>query len=453
MKRNIKYIIVFLTLLSSSIIEVIAQESYLLKELRIPQVAQESPGSIIPYDAHVCFPMLGRIQVGVNLPFAYGDVVSLSDELLKKMKKNNAIRLWEQIDPIHFGFRINKKNYFSITTAIKTDANITFKKDLASFAIKGNAPFEGKDLSFLGNDFLSINSYAEIGLGYNREINDNLSFGVNVKYLLGFFNAHTSKAELLLYTGDNFHEVKVRHSLHGNMAGIVDIEDISIEDIFKNLKNHGFALDVGARYRINSLFEVNASVLDIGLIRWKANPKEYMVDNKTFTVMGMEYDDIVADTGLLITSFDPEGYLIEIADSIVNTLSSEIQTGSAYTKWLNLRFNVGGSIYASPNDRFNFTFTGKFINGVFIPSGCISYHRTCGKWFDFAIGNTFKTNAIFNPGLGMNLTLEVFQLYLAVDYTNTLVYLDRAKNLNVALGVNFVAPLSKAKMYKASYPY
>jgi hypothetical protein len=434
--------------------EGIAQESYLLKELRIPQVAQENPGAIIPYDAHVCFPLLGKIHVGANLPISpYGDVMSLSDELLKKLKKNNAIRLWYQMDPIHFGFRINKKNYFSITTAIKTDMNITLKKDLFSFIVKGNAPFEGQELSFLGNDFLSFNLYAEIGLGYNREINDNISFGVNAKYLSGLFNAHTSQAELLLYTGEKYHALEIKHTLQGKIAAIVDIDSIVPGDIAKNLKNHGFAFDVGARYRINQLFEVSASVLDIGLIKWKTNAKQYSVDNKTFSITGMGYDDIISDTGLLRTNIDPNGYLREIADSIGNSLFSDLEETSSYIKWLNLRFNVGGSIYASPNDRFNFTFTGKFINGVFIPSGCVSYHRTCGKWFDFAIGNTFKTNAIFNPGLGMNLTLEVFQLYLAVDYTNTIIYIDRVKNLNVALGVNFVAPLSKAKVFKASYPY
>ncbi|MDR2410865.1 MAG: DUF5723 family protein [Bacteroidales bacterium] len=453
MKRNIKYIIIFLIISSSSLIKGIAQESYLLKELRIPQVAQENPGAVIPYDAHICFPMLGKIHVGVNSFVNLGDIVSISDGLLDKLKKNNTLHFWGQIDPIHFGFRINKKNYFSITTAIKMNANVTLKKDFFSFLIKGNAPFEGKELSFLGNDFLSVNSYAEIGLGYNREINENISFGINAKYLLGLFNAHTSKAELLLYTGDKYHELEIKHTLQGKMAGIVDIDSIVLEDIVKNFKNHGFSFDLGARYRINKLFEVSASVLDIGLIKWKTNAKQYSVENKPFSVVGMEYDDIVADTGLLITNFDPNGYLREIADSIGNSLFSDLEKTSSYIKWLNLRFNVGGSIYASSNDRFNFTFTGQFINGVFIPSGCVSYHRTCGKWFDFVIGNTFKTNAIFNPGLGMNLTLEVFQLYLAVDYTNTIVYIDKAKNVNVALGVNFVAPLSKAKVFRASYPY
>ena len=101
----------------------IAQESYLLKELRIPQVAQENPGAVIPYDAHICFRLLGKIHVGVNLTISTGDALSVSDELLNIVKKNNAFRLCAQIDPIHFGFRINKKNYFSITTAIKLDLN------------------------------------------------------------------------------------------------------------------------------------------------------------------------------------------------------------------------------------------------------------------------------------------------------------------------------------------
>jgi hypothetical protein len=454
MRQYIKYLVIFLIILFPSIKEGTAQESYLLKELRIPQVAQENPGSIIPYDAHVSFPLLGRVQVGVNLPFSYGDAMPLSDKLLDRVKKKNAFRIGAQITPIHLGFRVKKKNYFSLTIAIKADANLTFKKDLASFIIKGNAPFEGKELSFIGNDFLSAISYAEVGVGYNREVNDNLSFGVNAKYLLGLFNAYTSKAELLLYTGNKYHELDISHTLQGKMAGIIDIENgnISVDNIFKNLKNHGFALDVGARYKINRLFEVSASVLDIGFIRWKANPKQYNID-KTFSVVGIQYDDVFKDTGTVLNSFDPNGYLREIADTIVDNFIADLEKTSSYTKWLNLRFNVGGSIYASPNDRFNFTFTGRFINGVFVPSGCVSYHRTCGKWFDFVIGNTFKTNAIFNPGVGLNLTLEVFQLYLAVDYANTFIFIDKAKNLNIALGVNFVAPLSKAKVFKASYPY
>ncbi len=456
MKQYIhKYFIGFFIFSFFLTIQGFAQESYLLKELRIPQAAQENPGAVIPYDAHVCFPLLGKTHVGINLPLNYGDIYSLSEDMLKKVKKNNDIRAWVQNDPIHFGFRVNKKNYFSITTAVKADVNITFREDLATFLVKGNALSENEKLSFVGNDLGSINSYIEFGVGYNREVNDNISFGVNAKYLLGLVNAYTEKAELSLYTGDKYNELILNHTLQGKMASIHDIEsdDFDINDMLQNLKNHGFAIDLGARYRINKLFEVNAAVLDIGFINWKSYPKQYNVIDETFSVVGYQYDDIFGDSDEGIGNFDPKRYLESIVDSITEIFISEIEPSASYTKWLNTRFSIGGSIYASRNDRFNFTFNGKFINGAFVPSGSISYHRTCGKWFDFVIGNTFKRNAIFNPGIGMNLTLGVFQLYCAVDYTNTFVYIDKVKNLNVAFGINFVAPMRGIKNFKASYPY
>jgi len=146
-------------------------------------------------------------------------------------------------------------------------------------------------------------------------------------------------------------------------------------------------------------------------------------------------------------------YFKKIADTLINNLVSDVENTTSYIKMLNTKFNIGVSLFASPKDRFNLTFRGMFVNGVFVPSGSVSYHRSCGKWFDFVIGNTFKSNAVFNPGLGMNFTLSVFQLYALVDYSNTLLYIDRAKNLNVVFGINFVAPLEKKKTFKASYPY
>ena len=459
MKRYInKYFSIFSLCLFFSVTQGFAQESYLLKELRIPQVAQENPGAVIPYDAHVSFPGLGKVHVGVNIPLSYGDIFYISDELLKKMGKNNAIRTWVQNDPIHFGFR-SGKNYFSITTAVKTDFNIVFQKDILALVIEGN----NEKKSLIKDNFLSFNSYAEFGLGYNREVNENISFGVNAKYLLGFFNAYTQKADISLISGENYHELVFNQNMQGKFAGIYDIYDVLQNedkqlwrDVIKktslsDFKNHGFSLDLGGRYKINNIFEVSASVLDIGFIKWKSNPYEYNVENESFSITGYDFrGNIFENTDSLL--YYVRDYFVELGDSLLNNLDSEIQKSSSYTKWLNTRFNIGGAIYASPKDRFNLNFRGLFINGDFIPSGSVSYTRNCGRWFDVVVGNTFKPNALLNPGLGVNFTLEVFQLYALVDYSNTLLYIDRIKNLNVIFGINFVAPLAKKKI-KASYPY
>jgi len=451
-----------------------AQESHLLKELRIPQVAQENPGAIIPYDAHISFPFAGKIHVGVNLPFSYGDIFHISDDFLKKLNSSNAIRTWIQDDPIHFGFR-SGKNYFSITTAIKTDFHVRLQKDIFSLLIEGNGIEKNEILSLAKNDFISVNSFLEFGIGYNREINEKFSFGVNVKYLAGILNVHTKTADLRLTSGENYHELILNSSIDGKITCVYDanktyeiFEDTTkslgknfkeigsgifhnIFSLLSNEKNHGFSIDVGTCYKINDILEISVSVLDIGFIKWTTNPYQLKIENKPFSFKGyVSEEDIFEDSDGLANRIGK--YFGELGDSLLNNFSSEIEASKSYIRWLNTRFNVGFSIYATPKDRFNLNFRGLFTNNIFIPSGSVSYTRNVGKWFDVVVGNTFKPNSLLNPGLGLNFTVSVFQLYTVVDYSNTLLYIDRAKNLNVVVGINFVAPLGKSA-FKASYPY
>ena len=448
----------------------IAQESNLLRELRIPQIAQENPGAIIPYNGHISIPGIGRVQSSISLPLSYGDIVSISDNTLNKIKRNIAIENVNQIDIINFGFRFNKKNYISLNSSIKTDMHFSLKKDLAAFIIEGNAPYEGKTMSFLGRDFISVNAYAEFGVGYNREVNDNLSFGVNAKYLLGLANAYAKKAKMDLHTSDRFEELTLSHTIDGRFAGALNVDDV-IEHInnygFKNigdsvkldfseipqsLKNHGFALDFGAHYRINKWFDVSVSVLDLGFIKWKTNTWQYNVKDKSFPITGFNYEDIAGKNDD-VREFNPSDYLNEIVDSLTSIFVSELKPSASYTKWLNAKINIGGSFYINEHNRVNAVFNGKFVNGNFIPSGTISYIYTAGRWFDVIVGNTFRRNAIFNPGVGINLTAYIFQFYAVVNYANTFIYIDKAKNFNFAVGFNFVTPQKKDKSTKASYPH
>ena len=456
-----KYVIIFAVLFSAT--RVFSQETYLLKQLRIPEITQENPGLEIPYDAHVAFPGLGRINVGANLPLSYGDLFHISDNTLKRMGKTGAINTWFQLTPIHFGFRAGR-NYFSITTAVKSNFYVAFQDDLVKLLVQGNTFDKGNNsLTFFKDNAISLDMHAEIGLGYNREINDNISFGLNARYLSGLVNVHTRKADVTLNAGEDYHTLTLNYILNGNFASVIDMGGLIDSNIadpdFSGLgasdffQNHGFAFDIGGRYKINRFLEVEAAVLDIGFINWKSNAYK-------FDVAGSKYDFLgYYSGGGLLQELETStiGDLIEesfkeIGDSLMNNLASEMTSVTSYRKWLNTKFNVGVSFYATEHDKFNATFNGIFINKVFIPSGSISYRRTLKRWFDVVIGNTFKGNSLLNPGAGVNFTLGVFQLYTMVDYTNTLAYIDRAKNLNVVFGINFIAHRNKDE-FRGSYPY
>jgi virulence-associated protein VapD len=439
-----------------------AQESNLLKELRIPQILQENPGALLPYNGHVSFPALGRIQMNFIFPFNYGDLFTISTQNIKKMKRNLMLENNMQLDIIHFGFRAGKKNYISVTSAIKTNVHFAVRRDLLLFLVEGNAPYEGKTLSFLNNDFFSVDAYAEIGAGYNRQVNEKLSWGVNVKYLLGLANAYSNKAELDLYTEPRFEKLTLNYSLDSKLSTVFNIDkliervkagkteenqgdnvEIDYSDIFQNLKNHGFALDVGARYRINKRVEVNASVLDIGFIKWQTNPKQCYIKDASFSFSGFGYDDLFDENGN-VKEVDAEAYFKKIGDSLSSAAVSNIESSASYRKWLNAKINIGGSFYINEKNHVNAVFNGYCIRNRFIPSGTVSITSHVGKWFDVTVGNTFRQNAFFNPGMGLNFTGGVIQLYMVVNYVNSF-YIDRLQNINFAFGINFVAPQKKDK--------
>ena len=469
-----KYLGLFFAVTFFSATQVFAQETYLLRQLRVPEITQENPGAYIPYDAHIAIPGLGRVNAGTNLPLHMGNLDKISVEnTLNKLRNINTIGVWVQDNLLDFGWRVNK-NYFTISVKAKTDVGFAFKKDLFRFLIEGNTFPDNDKLNFFGNNALSITAYLEAGLGYNREINDNISFGFNARYLSGIANIGTPKMDLSLRSGEDYHELIMNYSLEGKLASIFEIdverdaqgnvlrdtsgkaklkEVSSIGDMLSNLKNHGFAFDIGARYRINKFLEIDLSVLDIGFINWTTYTKQYNIENGEYVLTGYTADGSIIDRLDTMKFMDIyKEYWQEIGDSLAGILASELQSSSSYRKWLNTKFNFGLSFYASDNDRFTATFNGVLLNGAFIPSGSISYRRTCKRWLDVVIGNTFKPNSLLNPGAGVNFTLGVFQLYVLADYTNTLAYIDRAKNVNVVFGINFIAHRKKDE-FKASYPY
>ena len=366
------------------------------------------------------------------------------------MHDNNAIGTWFQLDLLNFGLRV-KNNYFTFTSALKTDFRLAFRKDLPAFLIQGNAYPGNEELTFLKDDFLSLNAYLELGLGYNREINDKLSVGINLKYLSGLANAYSEKVDVTLATSDNYSDLTLKYNVLGKFACIVDVIGSygndgfsSISGIMNSFKNHGFAVDIGGRYKLNKRLEFNAAVLDIGAINWKSNAYQYQVPEKTFTFSGYNVNgDVLENYGTIQDSIVK--YFGDMADSIMHSFSSDIEQTASYRKWLNTRFTIGASFHISSDDRINGNFRGTFVNGAFIPSGSLSYARKCGKWFDFVVGNTFRPHAAFNPGLGLNLTLFVLQIYTVVDYANTVIYIDKVKNVNVVAGINFVFPQKKDK--------
>ena len=455
MKKNIFKRLAIAVLAIVPLAQLSAQESYLLKDLRVPQILEENPGYSIPYKFHIGFPCLSHIQVGVNSPINYGQYMTIENSLMKHIRNNNRLAFNLQENIIDFGFRIKNSNYISVTVGVKANGLVNLKKDFFRFLIEGNAPYEGQTLAFVNDKSVYLNAFMEFGIGFQREESAKFSWGVKAKYLLGLANAYTKSADLSLQSEMDFDAIIANYGFVANvhdldqMLAIADTNNNTTDELIQLAKDaienpsHGAAIDFGFRYRINKTFEIDASVTDLGFIHWTAG-KQCSVTDNTMRYEGVPFEDTDMEAGEFLENF---------FDSLANTMQAELDTVSigSYNKMISTNINIGGYIYASQNDRFGLNFKARIINGNFVPSGTISYHRTCGKWFDFTIGNTFKNNYLFNPGIGFALHLGAIQLYAMVDYINS-VYIDRMRNVNAVIGINFFARRAKQRSFSNIRP-
>ena len=455
MKKNIFKRLAIAVLAIVPLAQLSAQESYLLKDLRVPQILEENPGYSIPYKFHIGFPCLSHIQVGVNSPINYGQYMTIENSLMKHIRNNNRLAFNLQENIIDFGFRIKNSNYISVTVGVKANGLVNLKKDFFRFLIVGNAPYEGQTLAFVNDKSVYLNAFMEFGIGFQREESAKFSWGVKAKYLLGLANAYTKSADLSLQSEMDFDAIIANYGFVANvhdldqMLAIADTNNNTTDELIQLAKDaienpsHGAAIDFGLRYRINKTFEIDASVTDLGFIHWTAG-KQCSVTDNTMRYEGVPFEDTDMEAGEFLENF---------FDSLANTMQAELDTVSigSYNKMISTNINIGGYIYASQNDRFGLNFKARIINGNFVPSGTISYHRTCGKWFDCTIGNTFKNNYLFNPGIGFALHLGAIQLYAMVDYINS-VYIDRMRNVNAVIGINFFARRAKQRSFSNIRP-
>ena len=144
----------------------------------------------------------------------------------------------------------------------------------------------------MGAQSLEINSYAEIGVGFARNINSRLTVGGRVKALLGIGNLKldinniTVTSNLTGYDGvdwDNLTPEQV-NNLRGNAEIKVDatLENSSklielsehdgvideIEFGSFGLAGYGLGIDLGASYKVMDKLTVSASILDLGFMKW-----------------------------------------------------------------------------------------------------------------------------------------------------------------------------------------
>lgn len=301
---------------------------------------------------------------------------------------------------------------------IRSNSHLTLPYEFFEFAKTAGA----KDAYHLEDIGMRTNSYAELALGHARNINDKLRVGAKVKVLLGIAYADMNVDRMDITMNGNQWRINANTQVE---ASIMDSQ-LEFEPQHKNssdgrprvkgvdetafgLPGLGFAIDLGASYKIDDYLTVSAGITDLGFMSWKNTHKASSKGDYTFN--GFETFKVLGDNGERI---GPQ--LEDLGDDLEEMFSVYYDGKEKVTKMLAATINAGAEYTLPVYDKISFgaLYTGR-INGLYSwHQGMISANYRPLKWLE-ANANVALSSTGFTCGGALSANLKVAKIYIGAD--------------------------------------
>lgn len=428
------------------------QQSLTLFHLEpIPENNYSNPAIIPSYDWHFGVPGLSSLGISYgNSGFKVSDLVerrtddSLSlnfEKFIGKLKKKNNLTLEFREELINYGMKY-WDYYFTFNVSERVDCYWNYPKDLYNFLWKGNGGFLGQTANFSGNS-LKITHYREYALGASRELNSQWIVGAKVKLLFGKANVWTKKFDAGLYTDPASFDITSNSNIHINSSIPKAFSESDVEFEFGNYfwsgKNPGLAVDLGGIYKFNNDFTFSASILDLGFISWKNNPKNFKNDNVSWTFEGIDINDYIDESDSVI-----DERLNNLQDSLIDKFNI-VESADKYKTALTSKVILGGIYNLSEIETIGLMVRNTIFDKRIRTSVTASYNRKFHDIVSASASWSFINRNITNLGLGFVVNLEPFQIYAATDNIVGVFAPNVVKYYNVQFGMNFVFGQKQSK--------
>lgn len=424
----------------------------------LPQAKYLNPGVFPEYDGYFSLPALSGWGVtGSNSGFSWNDMFETGnlqlERLVPLLNEKNFLNVGLGFDAFGLGFK-SGKNFFSFNLTPKVDVNFGYNKSVFDFLTNGNGNYIGESISLDGFGF-DISAYTEAGIGYTREVTEDLSIGGRAKLLLGIANLNGNFDGISLYTDPDDYSLTATSEFAINSYGAFLIND-SISDVLGNpsvvnFSNIGLGLDLGANYQLNDKINVFASLVDLGFMKWADNGESLYNDGASFTFDGIPFQELLGsdESG----SEEESGFFNDLGDSLSNTFELQ-RSKQDYTTRLKTRFFAGASYELNKYFDGQAMLHGRVFNGRIYPMYMLGGSFHLKKWLTTKLTYSGANGTFDNIGAGLVLHLGAFQIYGMLDNAIGLTAVDYQKFLNGSFGINFTfksddKALKKAKNKKA----
>lgn len=408
---------------------------------------------------YISIPLLGNINVGTSsnvgltdFIYKYNDPESKYDlttfmsssvsreEFLGNLKTNNQINTNFGLTILSAGFHA-WGGFNTIELGVKSNSSVNLPYELFNFMKTGM----DQEIYHIKDFAANSNNYVELALGHAHDINDRLTIGAKLKFLVGGANVDTKIDQMdVELTGDKW-QIMANGTINTAVGGgyyktkSENPGEITGFDVEKNAgpAGYGAGVDLGATYKIGDNLILSASVLDLGFINWKNSLKGATRNNEPFTFDGFnniavdpedgdpnsvdEQFENMKDDLEDMTKFYDEGKV-----SRTTTLASTVNLGAEY-----LFFNKKMSLGALTTTHINKPYTWS--------QAMAALNMRPAKWLDASVNYSYST---FGSNLGwmLNIHPKGFTFFVGSDRMITNVtpqYIPTNNfNTNICFGFN-----------------
>jgi hypothetical protein len=344
-------------------------------------------------------------------------------QLTANLDDRSQLSINNRIELLGIGFKVGN-GFVNIGANQSVNFTMDIPYQLFQILFSGGGSVSNLDL----NEFdLEVLARTDFYLGYqHRFLNDRLTLGVKAKYIYGQQHAYIDRLNVKLQNDGPFRinavtDVLVRTS---GPRAFDNFETGKIMDLALP-NNTGFAFDFGAHYKINDHFDVSASFLDLGLITYNDNNRDY-VSKGDFEFEGIEFDLSNGDFGQALD---------DATDSLEAAFNFREEDGNVYSRALMNRAFVSVNYHINEKHSFGALFHTRIWNGEYFNDYGVNYVGRLSRTFQFTTGYSLINGTEHNIGAGFDLKLGAFQLYLMTDNALAADYAS-VQTTNFRFGIN-----------------
>lgn len=364
--------------------------------------------------------------------------IKSNNQLLLNAFKNQTQMNGNMSFPLfEFGKRYDRA-FWTFGIAQRMQGDLLLPKDLAGGILNGIKIDQNTAYNFSGLN-MNMAAFTEAALGYSRYINENLSYGLKLKYLYGNQYMSVNASQLTVNSGNSgISAVSATHAdIASNFINTSDLSantNMSFLDYIKPI-GMGGAIDLGVTYKPVQMLTLSASVTDLGLIYWnKVKSVDYQLN---YNFSAAELLQWKADNPSL--SSMPADTLMNHLLKSLTSASSDISVQQQLTPSLFAGAEIG--VFRNKLSLGVLSHT-QYRNSSFLEEVTASVNIKPVNWYNMALSYSVMNGRMSNVGAAFGLRTGKMHWYIAADYIPlNYAYLEFenvpvAQKMSVPVGLN-----------------